>query len=535
MPDIRIKDFPTTATAPASDDYLELDGATNGSRKLAASQIVGNDLIRRMVSRVISNGATTNRARILTLGAIGNVAGLPITIEVAADVETSLPTSSFSYGWITSTSSPGTTQAWSLQVTFLNSGELIVRQDGATPATDFRRFGYAGFKTAYSGKRVRIAVVLATDTTDPVVTVNGVNISSSFALTTGAGTTPAWMPAGLLSTYLLDGYNSLAGDSPTANVVIGAYSDAEAVTWTAGGQRPAWAERAGSAVAYYSQAFAAGVDSFAVTGPGAVRNTAGELEFYGTSGSGDNGVYRGGTLVIGVPYTIKAKFRVSAGMAATWAYVGLRTASNTMVQGQLLNGTTQVEIQWESFTSLSTFIGGGTRLSFAFGSSPTTITTSAIAPGESAFIDDIEVIQHGLIDNPIPQPGLTTFDSLGRMSRRNVGHVNVTDRDTVTIIANTFTSGASGELALGGAIVSSANDIVIDHIEQSTKSGTPTTSIGSAASGAQYKASGALSAGLNVFTPVTRKLASTNIYVVSSDGTNVRTIIHGHRASVPVS
>jgi hypothetical protein len=513
MPDIRIKDFPTTATAPASDDYLELDGATNGSRKLAASQIVGNDLIRRMVSRVISNGATTNRARILTLGAIGNVAGLPITIEVAADVETSLPTSSFSYGWITSTSSPGTTQAWSLQVTFLNSGELIVRQDGATPATDFRRFGYAGFKTAYSGKRVRIAVVLATDTTDPVVTVNGVNISSSFALTTGAGTTPAWMPAGLLSTYLLDGYNSLAGDSPTANVVIGAYSDAEAVTWTAGGQRPAWAELAGSndVKSFVNGAVAPNI--------GSTYSGMSITDFDTSAAVNAKAVCSSNfTLVKGRKYVVLTpNFSLASG-----SYPVLKTGLDNQLTTS--GGLNELSYAGEDTVEFEATASGSHRIGFLSNSQAMKFSCGTV-----------RVVPAGLIDNPIPQPGLTTFDSLGRMSRRNVGHVNVTDRDTVTIIANTFTSGASGELALGGAIVSSANDIVIDHIEQSTKSGTPTTSIGSAASGAQYKASGALSAGLNVFTPVTRKLASTNIYVVSSDGTNVRTIIHGHRASVPVS
>jgi len=40
MADVRIKDLTTTATAPASDDFVALDGATNATRKLDASTLV---------------------------------------------------------------------------------------------------------------------------------------------------------------------------------------------------------------------------------------------------------------------------------------------------------------------------------------------------------------------------------------------------------------------------------------------------------------------------------------------------------------
>lgn len=41
MANTRIKDLTTTATSAASDDYLALDGATNGTRKILASDIGG--------------------------------------------------------------------------------------------------------------------------------------------------------------------------------------------------------------------------------------------------------------------------------------------------------------------------------------------------------------------------------------------------------------------------------------------------------------------------------------------------------------
>lgn len=39
MSNIRIKDLTTTASSPASDDYLPLDGTSNGTRKIKATDI----------------------------------------------------------------------------------------------------------------------------------------------------------------------------------------------------------------------------------------------------------------------------------------------------------------------------------------------------------------------------------------------------------------------------------------------------------------------------------------------------------------
>lgn len=36
----RIKDFSTTATTPAADDFLALDGATNSTRKIAPANLL---------------------------------------------------------------------------------------------------------------------------------------------------------------------------------------------------------------------------------------------------------------------------------------------------------------------------------------------------------------------------------------------------------------------------------------------------------------------------------------------------------------
>lgn len=54
MANSRIKDISATASAPASDDYLVIDGATNGTRKISASSISGT-----MYDYTLFSGSTT--------------------------------------------------------------------------------------------------------------------------------------------------------------------------------------------------------------------------------------------------------------------------------------------------------------------------------------------------------------------------------------------------------------------------------------------------------------------------------------------
>lgn len=55
MSNIRIKDIETTATAASSDDYVAIDGTTNGTRKILASDVIGDTTY----SISISNGVIT--------------------------------------------------------------------------------------------------------------------------------------------------------------------------------------------------------------------------------------------------------------------------------------------------------------------------------------------------------------------------------------------------------------------------------------------------------------------------------------------
>jgi hypothetical protein len=74
MADIRINSLPTTASASSSDDFLALDGATNGTRKLNAySPTFGGNLT---VSGKIIGGNSSDSGAISTLRSSGAATGL---------------------------------------------------------------------------------------------------------------------------------------------------------------------------------------------------------------------------------------------------------------------------------------------------------------------------------------------------------------------------------------------------------------------------------------------------------------------------
>lgn len=69
MPTTRIKDFTTTTTSAASDDYLALDGLTNGTRKMLGSKLVA------------APASTTDNAVVRYDGTAGQVQNSGVTIN----------------------------------------------------------------------------------------------------------------------------------------------------------------------------------------------------------------------------------------------------------------------------------------------------------------------------------------------------------------------------------------------------------------------------------------------------------------------
>lgn len=67
MANTRIKDLTTTASQAANDDYLAIDGATNGTRKIKANEISTDttytlSIAGNVLTLTDSNGVTSTAA-----------------------------------------------------------------------------------------------------------------------------------------------------------------------------------------------------------------------------------------------------------------------------------------------------------------------------------------------------------------------------------------------------------------------------------------------------------------------------------------
>lgn len=92
----RIKDLTTTASSPASDDYLAIDGATNGTRKIPASSIGGGGTSDDITNASTVTGSTVSDAletlsgEIATKGTYSKPSGGIPKTDLASAVQTSL-------------------------------------------------------------------------------------------------------------------------------------------------------------------------------------------------------------------------------------------------------------------------------------------------------------------------------------------------------------------------------------------------------------------------------------------------------------
>jgi hypothetical protein len=77
MPNIRIKDIPTTASATSSTDFIAIDGATNGTRKLSADSPVFS-------GNVTVNGGTVGTAASTNLTLAGGSSGASLVLGQGA-------------------------------------------------------------------------------------------------------------------------------------------------------------------------------------------------------------------------------------------------------------------------------------------------------------------------------------------------------------------------------------------------------------------------------------------------------------------
>ena len=510
--------------------FVHSDDATNGSRKFNLARVLERLIERSPRPRRISDAATSHRAERVQYGTVGALAGAPYATLEADNylVPASAPSSNIVLAaYTTSATSAPSGQAHSL-VWFVEAttGYLVLLETGATPATDYRRYASNASICTGTAYRARLtAGITGGSSTPPVMSLNGSTVAATE--TTGAGTDPDWLHPSLVNTWTLYNYNAPAGDVADVRIYNGLYSEAEQNTFTAGGARPTWAEAPGTQSATGRTAQNGG------TGGARAMTTFSGATATGFTGGGNNG---------GATYAGIVIQNVAPGQIVTLTYTydpntvaappTLRfikgpdfVSSETNVSHTVLSGSTSAPSGGAGTYSISLLITGPSEGGLYLGWRHGPLTTGTF------IISAASVQVTGAFDIPLTQPGLTTGDALARFSRRLVGISSHPLTHRGTLYLNTST--ASNEQALGGALFDSTDYVLDGPYEQLTKTGTPTTSVGHTSGGTQYKASAALTAGINVGTVATRKLGGTSVYVASNDTTKVRTVLPFRKLATP--
>jgi len=493
---------PAAGAALAANNLSDLASAASARANLEidSTQEVLNKVANRATApRRISDGATTNRAEIAQYGTTGALAASPATfeIEIPKVPETATGVTTFLCALASSTTSAGTN---GLAAQMDAAAGIYIRANGASSGVDYRWLYWSAFRTTYSGQAVRIVVSFpeGDSTTDPTITINGVDKTSSFALTT-AGTPPNWMDAALVDTYKLYGFNWPSGDAPKVRIYNAAWSSTEAAVWTAGGQRPAWAERAGSQVSYAtgnSSTFDSGVGSWTNKLSGTITATGGKgvIDFTGGSVFYDGTTFSGLSLVAGRKYRLKVNLSDMLGDTGS-VFVGMQNGAALPMTASIVAGDNDV-IASPTYTGAIYIVRGSKTWT-------------------SISIDNFEIYELGTLDAPITNPqGLRfTGDALGRFSRRLLGITGFTESVPAPLVLPFAYTGSS--IQLGGGVLLDGSAYRVVSISGNSDASV-NLSIGTTSSGTEIVNAQAVNGNFDISTFASRISTGASLYLTCS-------------------
>ena len=487
---------------------------------------------RTALDQLYCDSGTGGRGQFQIPGMRGNVSGMSgtLTWRGLLTVPSSNPGTQADIFVIGPSASSTTGNGNLIGGAIYTNGSFYIRQRDA--GSNWRQFEYTGFRAAYSGQTGILEVVFTAGTGNPVVYWNGVDISSNFSNSGNAGTPPPWLDSSLTATYYLTAINWPSGIAPLGCWILGSLSAAERLAWQITGKPPIWIVNGGHRQFYLSD-FSVGTDVFVLWGnatlTGNIDGIGGQNDTLRiTRNASTNGFasayYRGGVAYafIGSRVNISFDYYIPATNTECVRATIVNALSGAKGSGGTLGAWTTLSADISDLTYWDTFL----HISPANATDNPQFTS---ANGESIYIRNLQIKYYGAFSLPSVQP-IAVLDDVtfvGGNQALLTGMFPITENRAWRISADTNTNG--NQQILGGSLVDSTVD-VIDQIEQTT-AGTPTTTIGSASGGSQYKASAALSAGINPTTLVTRKLASNNLWVGSNGTARVRTTISGHRTN----
>ena len=345
MPDIRINALATTAAAPALDDFIELDGTTNGTRKLSLAAYIGPIAFTRSPSSFLySDGATAGRGAIYQGSDRTLLTSVP-AFEFVADVLFPATTASENRGIITvgSTGVNTTTGGFA----FVSFGSTLFFNVGTTGG----QWQASSYAANNAGKRKRFHVIIPCGTQNAPTVTDETGATVTFTQSVAPSGSDTWLGSTLANRAYVVGAGWPAGETPSVVPVLGTLTSTERDAWLTTGRPPAWVALGGSAVAFYTSNFTASADTWSGgtnTLTGNTDGVAGEDDWLKvertTAGAGSLSISRDSTLnslvSIGSQSLIRARIYNPVGSGITHFYATLSTQTTVASPVAVAEGTT---------------------------------------------------------------------------------------------------------------------------------------------------------------------------------------------------
>jgi hypothetical protein len=431
------------------------------------------------------------------------------------DVPTSISSASCFIASLSSTASANNSTVNQLSLWTTNTGSLFIRANGAT-GSDTRTLSLSTFVVAYSGQRIWLEVRFTKGTSNPVVRVNGTDISFSFTAST-AGTAPEWLDASLSSTNHLVGLNWPAGPAPLGQWLNAHLTDTESETWRITGRPPAWVAAGGSqnintpentsfeggTVGQWSQA--GNHSRSVVSDTGGLGSYALEIVATGAGSWVANAVY------------VTASFTRVVGQSYRVRFLAKSISGNTLltISGNFI-GTRTITTSWAEYVS-DIFIPPSLG----------TVTIAFLLGDAGTFrVDNVRLEVLGALSLPAVQSTLVLDDvtTLGGNQARLLGMVPVTERGPVHDIqrpAESYTGGVSVSL-LGGNVIGGRKRRILS-ITGSSSANT-TISVGTSSGGTQLVNAQTVNGDFDISTFASRIVAADSQLFVTFAGTTTASV-----------
>lgn len=476
---------------------------------------------------VVSDGATSNRAQIQgPFDAVNNprgwVAGAAMLTDRGPVPVPSASSTAEIFSMSSSITALASATAWSYGMAW-SGNDLVIRCNGATPATDFRTLTFTGLRTTYSGRTIMVESVATTDTADPVLRVNETILAGTPA--TGGGTTPNWLSASMVPTYHVGSYLYPAGITPLTVKILGSLTDADRAFHRSTGQYPAWVVAGGSAAALYSSNFSAGTDSwYAQSGVvagnidsiGGVDNVLRLTASTGGEARRDTFTFAAGTELF---------FEVDVFIPNTNSTGYLFQLTGESNQVTTFNKTPATST-WVSYRERVTFTAGaasGIRLRLL------TVGYTTPANGDLVYFKNIRLYKAGALSLPGIQQCAVVDDltTIGDNCALLVGMTPVPNRNVERIANYTITSG--NEQLMGGSVFRGTSQDFIKSWTIINLGGTTTVSLGNISGGAQYASAVSCPTGTTVITLLSNVPLTTNLWCNANTTAKLLHVIEAYR------